>query len=312
MRSVAPYDAGTKTSVGGDKFLLFNAEYYFDVFGPLRLLLFFDAGQAYAPGQGFNWRTMSTSTGVEARFTMPVLNVPFRLIYAWNPNRDFYQPATRLQVRGGHDLLSLEEKTVMRRAAPRSSCSWPSACLTACSAPTSSTPTLDVTLTSNPDPATASGPTGVQYKVTNADDSVSFYEYDYRTSFTVTIQENGGTALDVTALNLTVQQATGGIVITPSGGDQIYFKFNSSAPTNRINANGSADDRLRRLVRPSERRPRGPGHRRLHASRTTTTTSTPTPCRSRSRRRPAVTRSESNTSPTNTSGLMKPFPHLAS
>jgi outer membrane protein insertion porin family len=92
VRSVAPYDALTKTSVGGDKFLLFNAEYYFDVFGPLRLLLFFDAGQSYAPGQGFYWRTMSTSTGVEARFIMPVLNVPFRLIYAWNPNRDFYQP----------------------------------------------------------------------------------------------------------------------------------------------------------------------------------------------------------------------------
>ncbi len=94
VRSVAPYDAATRTSVGGDKFVLLNAEYYFDVFGPLRLLLFFDAGQAYAPGQSFYWRTMSTSTGVEARFTMPVLNVPFRLIYAWNPNRDFYQPAT--------------------------------------------------------------------------------------------------------------------------------------------------------------------------------------------------------------------------
>jgi outer membrane protein insertion porin family len=94
VRSVAPYDAATKTSVGGDKFLLFNAEYYFDAFGPLRLLLFFDAGQSYAPGQGFYWKTMSTSAGVEARFTMPVLNVPFRLIYAWNPNRDFYQPAT--------------------------------------------------------------------------------------------------------------------------------------------------------------------------------------------------------------------------
>jgi len=92
VRTVAPYDPVTKTSIGGDKFLLFNAEYYFDVFGPLRLLLFFDAGQAYAQGQGFNWRTMSTSTGVEARFTMPVLNVPFRLIYAINPNRDFYQP----------------------------------------------------------------------------------------------------------------------------------------------------------------------------------------------------------------------------
>jgi outer membrane protein insertion porin family len=94
VRSVAPYDAATRTSVGGDKFVLMNAEYYFDVFGPLRLLLFFDAGQAFAPGQSFYWRTLSTSTGVEARFTMPVLNVPFRLIYAWNPNRDFYQPAT--------------------------------------------------------------------------------------------------------------------------------------------------------------------------------------------------------------------------
>jgi hypothetical protein len=37
---------------------------------------------------------MSTSTKIETRFTIPILNVPFRLIYAWNPNRDFYQPAT--------------------------------------------------------------------------------------------------------------------------------------------------------------------------------------------------------------------------
>jgi outer membrane protein insertion porin family len=92
IRTVAPYDPVTKTSIGGNKMLLFNAEYYFDVLGPLRLLLFFDAGQAYAEGQGFYWKTMSTSTGVEARFTMPVLNVPFRLIYALNPNHDFYQP----------------------------------------------------------------------------------------------------------------------------------------------------------------------------------------------------------------------------
>jgi len=26
------------------------------------------------------------------RFIMPVLNVPFRLIYAFNPNRDSFQP----------------------------------------------------------------------------------------------------------------------------------------------------------------------------------------------------------------------------
>jgi len=128
----------------------------------------------------------------------------------------------------------------MRRAVkillPLLAAAW----LGACNAPTSSTPTLEVTMSASPDPATASGPTGVTYKVTNADDSVTLYEYDYRTSFTVTIQETSGMALNITALNLTIQQATGGIVITPSGGDQVYYKFTSSAPTNHINANGSA------------------------------------------------------------------------
>ena len=31
---------------------------------------------------------------MELRFIMPVLNVPFRLIYAWNPHRDPFQPRT--------------------------------------------------------------------------------------------------------------------------------------------------------------------------------------------------------------------------
>ena len=115
------------------------------------------------------------------------------------------------------------------------------ASLVACSSPTSSSPTFDVTLTADPNPANAGGPTGVQYRVTNADGSVSIYEYDWRTTFTVKIQENAGMALDITQLNATVQQATGGIVIPPSGGDQIYYKFNSSAATNRVNAKGTAD-----------------------------------------------------------------------
>jgi hypothetical protein len=128
----------------------------------------------------------------------------------------------------------------MRRAVPAISLLAAAALLPACNAPTSSSPTLEVTITSNPDPTTATGPTGVQYKVTNPDDSVTYFEYDYRTSFTLTVQETGGMALDITALNLTIQQATGGIVITPSGGDQVYFKYSSQAPTNHINANSSA------------------------------------------------------------------------
>ncbi len=129
----------------------------------------------------------------------------------------------------------------MRRAAPTFLSLAVAACLPACSSPTSSSPDFDVTLTSNPNPANASGPTGVQYKVTNADDSVSYYEYDWRANFTVTIKENAGMALDITQLNATIQQATGGIVIPPSGGEQVYYKFTSSAAVNHINAKGTAD-----------------------------------------------------------------------
>jgi len=111
----------------------------------------------------------------------------------------------------------------------------------ACSAPTSSSDYFDVSYTANPDPTTTSVSTGVQYKITNADDTVSYYDYQYRTHFVVTIKENAGYALDITAINVTFQQATGGIVITPSGGDQVYFKFNSSAATNHINAKGTVD-----------------------------------------------------------------------
>ncbi len=86
IRSIGPTDS-TGRSLGGNKFLLANAEYYFDVFGPLRMLAFFDAGAAYLEDQTMDPREMRISYGVEARFVMPVLNVPFRLIYAWNPNR---------------------------------------------------------------------------------------------------------------------------------------------------------------------------------------------------------------------------------
>jgi outer membrane protein insertion porin family len=80
-------------ALGGNKFVLFNAEYYFDIAGPLRALLFYDAGQAFLEGQNFDLRQLRTSAGAEVRFIMPVLNVPFRLIYAFNLSRDAFQPA---------------------------------------------------------------------------------------------------------------------------------------------------------------------------------------------------------------------------
>ena len=88
IRAVGPREPSSSALVGGDKFALFNAEYYVDVFGPVRALLFFDAGQSYLASEKVTFRSAKISTGAELRFIMPVLNVPFRLIYAFNPNAD--------------------------------------------------------------------------------------------------------------------------------------------------------------------------------------------------------------------------------
>ena len=129
IRSVGPRDLATGLVLGGNKSLLFNAEYLISIAGPVRLVLFADAGQVRDNGQAFGWKepinvlttvnglspadvatslygvggftsglqtrietvgkgdAFKTSTGAEIRFFMPVLNVPFRLIFAMNPSR---------------------------------------------------------------------------------------------------------------------------------------------------------------------------------------------------------------------------------
>jgi outer membrane protein insertion porin family len=129
IRSVGPRDLGSGLVIGGNKSLLFNAEYLISIAGPVRLVLFYDAGQVRDTGESFAWKepvkrlttinglspadqltslyavggfnsalahrvditgetaAFKTSTGAEIRFFMPVLNVPFRLIFAMNPQR---------------------------------------------------------------------------------------------------------------------------------------------------------------------------------------------------------------------------------
>ena len=87
MRSIGPRDLITGVVIGGTKSLLFNAEYLIQIAGPVRLVLFYDAGQVADKGQQMTFGDFKTSTGGEIRFFMPVLNVPFRLIAAWNPMR---------------------------------------------------------------------------------------------------------------------------------------------------------------------------------------------------------------------------------
>ena len=130
IRSVSPRDEASGVQIGGNKSLLFNAEYLIHIAGPVRLVLFYDAGQVRDVGERFGWKepitqrvqdgtlyplfldtvgvlqnplvglgpetrtnvigqtsAFKTSTGAEIRFFMPVLNVPFRLIFAMNPQR---------------------------------------------------------------------------------------------------------------------------------------------------------------------------------------------------------------------------------
>ena len=127
IRSIGPTVPGSVVVLGGNKSLLFNAEYLINIVSQVRIVLFYDAGQVRDIGENFAWQenvvrlvppplpalidpfatsslvdpnapgvttevigrtsAFKTSTGVELRFFMPVLNVPFRLIYAWNPQR---------------------------------------------------------------------------------------------------------------------------------------------------------------------------------------------------------------------------------
>jgi outer membrane protein insertion porin family len=91
IRTIGPVDQSGR-ALGGNKYVLGNVEYYFDLFGPVRFLLFFDAGQAYLEGDKIDLGELRLSTGAEVRFVMPVLNVPFRLIYAINPNNEVFTP----------------------------------------------------------------------------------------------------------------------------------------------------------------------------------------------------------------------------
>ena len=96
-------DPFTGLVLGGNKSLLFNLEEGFTIAGPVRAILFYDAGQVqpgpttqqrlfvplgepnivHLPGQNFRRQDFKTSTGVEVRFFIaaPAATkvVPFRL-----------------------------------------------------------------------------------------------------------------------------------------------------------------------------------------------------------------------------------------
>ena len=95
-----------RTIMGGNQSLLFNAEYQVTIASPVRVIAFYDAGQVQDFGNRLELDGFKISTGVELRLFIPMLNIPFRLIYAWNPQRDGVY----------NDRLEPQEETVFRFA----------------------------------------------------------------------------------------------------------------------------------------------------------------------------------------------------
>lgn len=83
LRSVGPRNEDGFI-IGGHKYLLLNLEYVFVLSPQLRLAFFHDLGNAYARDEGFNLRDLRRTAGVEFRFFVPFLSVPFRLIWGFN------------------------------------------------------------------------------------------------------------------------------------------------------------------------------------------------------------------------------------
>ena len=69
---------------GGDRYWQVNLEYQFRVGGPVKLVLFFDAGNAYHEEQGWDFTLWRRTTGVEMRIFLPIFQAPIRFIYGIN------------------------------------------------------------------------------------------------------------------------------------------------------------------------------------------------------------------------------------
>lgn len=84
--------------VAGNKAFHVNVQYQIPVSRDTSLYLFYDAGNVYAKGQPLNLRDSYSSMGLEAQILVPMLNVPFRLIFAYNP-RVFEPGESKFQFR---------------------------------------------------------------------------------------------------------------------------------------------------------------------------------------------------------------------
>ncbi len=83
---VGPKDPATGNRIGGNKMILFNAEFLFPIAGDVgvRGVLFYDTGQAYNNNETVDIGKVRHSVGIGLRWYSPL--GPLRLEYGWNPD----------------------------------------------------------------------------------------------------------------------------------------------------------------------------------------------------------------------------------
>jgi outer membrane protein insertion porin family len=89
IRGFDAYELGPRNMggvvLGGTKSLLFNLEYAIPLTQQFSFVFFGDVGNAYDAGVPINLKDIYSSFGLELKVFIPMLNVPFRLIFAYNP-----------------------------------------------------------------------------------------------------------------------------------------------------------------------------------------------------------------------------------
>ena len=71
--------------LGGNKSFLFNLEYAIPLTQQFSFVFFYDIGNTYDVGTPIKLKDVYSSAGLELKIFVPMLNVPFRLIFAYNP-----------------------------------------------------------------------------------------------------------------------------------------------------------------------------------------------------------------------------------
>jgi len=86
---------GRPVIVGGNKQFIANVEYQFKIADQFRTVLFYDAGNAWAPGTTVFKESLRRSAGVELRFFLPISPAPLRLIWSRKLNPYPFDPESR-------------------------------------------------------------------------------------------------------------------------------------------------------------------------------------------------------------------------